>query len=130
MIIILDIKKLRALPRSSSAFLAPFFKVVAIRLKSRLVKFKKKLESLQNKIYITHYGIKNREILWSGKKLSVHNTLKIRRELDVETYEYFSISDKIVSFFFNFNFTKICYHRTFFRGCPSKEMKSVFILRN
>ncbi|SVB59731.1 uncharacterized protein METZ01_LOCUS212585 [marine metagenome] len=47
-------KKTPGTARSSFTFLAPFFKVVAIRFKSRLFKFKKKLESLQNKIYFTN----------------------------------------------------------------------------
>ena len=52
-------------------------------------------------------GTKGRGILWKGKSLSVHNELKIRREVNLNIFEYISISDKIVSFFWSPDARKI-----------------------
>ncbi|MFL2761879.1 MAG: hypothetical protein ACJ0A3_02950 [Dehalococcoidia bacterium] len=54
-------------------------------------------------------GTKGRGILWKGKNLSVHNELKIRRELNLNIFEYISISDKIISFFWSPDDTKIAF---------------------
>ena len=54
-------------------------------------------------------GTKGRGVLWNGKNLSVHNELKIRRELNLNVFEYISISDKIISFFWSPDATKIAF---------------------